>query len=45
MNKQTRRKAKIALAVLGVVSGVLVLAQRVRELYETSREEYDDAGH
>lgn len=41
--KVTRRKARIALAVLGVASGVLVLVQRVKDLYETSRQEYDDA--
>jgi hypothetical protein len=46
-SKVAIRRTKITLAVLGVITGVLVLAQRIKELYETTQQNYDDssAGH
>ena len=37
-----RRKVKIALTGLAVVTAVLVLVQRARDLYEASREADED---
>jgi hypothetical protein len=39
-----RRRLKIGFAVLGVVTGVLVLIGRLKELYDTTQNAIDDAG-